>query len=63
MQTPLPVQLEHWLKIVENKKSPYDWRQNAIVHLMTIRDTIDKILNEVNRSTTRTIPKSTRNRR
>jgi hypothetical protein len=63
MQTPLPVQLEHWLKIVENKKSPYDLRQNAILHLMTIRDTIDKILNEVNRSTTRTIPKSTRNRR
>lgn len=57
MQTPLPVQLEHWLKIVENKKSPYDLRQNTILHLKTIRDTIDEILSKVNHPTTRTMPK------
>ena len=57
MQTPLPVQLEYWIKIAENKKSPYDLRQNAILHLKTIRDTIDKVLVDVNRPAIRTIPK------
>lgn len=58
MQTPLPVQLEHWLKIAQNKRSPYDLRQNAILHLTTIRDTIDKVLVEANRPVTRTVPKA-----
>lgn len=44
MQTPMPVQLEHWLQIVNNKKSPHEMRQNAILHLTNIRDTIDKHL-------------------
>ena len=44
MQTPIPVQLEHWIQIVNNRKSPYDLRQNAILHLKNIRDTIDKSL-------------------
>jgi hypothetical protein len=57
MQTPLPVQLEYWIKIAENKKSPYDLRQNAILHLKTIRDTIDKVLVDANRPAIRTIPK------
>ena len=42
MQTPIPAQLENWLKIVENKKSPQDLRQNAILHLTEIRAIIDK---------------------
>ena len=63
MQTPLPVQLEYWIKIAENKKSPYDLKQNAILQLKTIRDTIDKVLVESSRPAVRNIPKSTRNRR
>lgn len=58
MQTPLPVQVEYWLKIAENKKSPYDLRQNAILHLITIRDTIDKVLVNASRPVTRTVPKA-----
>ena len=42
MKTPIPAQLENWLKIVENKKSPQDLRQNAILHLTEIRAIIDK---------------------
>jgi hypothetical protein len=49
MQTPLPVQIEYWIKIAENKKSPYDLRQNAILHLTTVRDTIDKVLGDSSR--------------
>lgn len=44
MQTPMPVQLEHWIKLVNNKKTPYDLRESAILHLTNIRDTIDKSL-------------------
>ena len=44
MQTPIPAQLENWLKIVENKKSPQDLRQTAILHLTEIRAIIDKSL-------------------
>jgi hypothetical protein len=44
MTTPIPAQLEHWLKIVNNKKSPNDLREQAVLHLTTIRDTIDKSL-------------------
>ncbi len=42
--TPIPAQLEHWLNIVNNKKSPYDLREQAVLHLTNIRDTIDKSL-------------------
>ena len=42
--TPLPAQLEYWIKIVENKKSPMDWKSNAILHLRSIRDTINKVI-------------------
>jgi hypothetical protein len=38
----MPAQIENWLKIVENKKSPQDLRQNAILHLASIRDIINK---------------------
>jgi len=44
MQTPLPVQIEHWLKIIDNKKSPNDLKEKAMLHLTHIRDTIDKHL-------------------
>jgi hypothetical protein len=44
MQTPMPVQLEHWIQIVNNRKSPHELRQNAILHLTNIRDMIDKSL-------------------
>lgn len=40
----MPVQLEHWIKLVNNKKTPYDLRESAILHLTNIRDTIDKSL-------------------
>ncbi len=63
MQTPLPVQLEYWIRIAENKRSPYDLKQNAILHLKAIRDTIDKVLVESTRPVVRNIQKSTRNRR
>jgi len=44
MQTPIPAQLENWLKIVENKRSPQDLRSTAVLHLTTIRDIINKSL-------------------
>jgi hypothetical protein len=44
----MPAQLEHWLKIVTNKKSPYDLRQQAVLHLTNIRDIIDKSLRNNN---------------
>ena len=44
MQTPIPAQLENWLKIVENKRSPKDLRDAAILHLTAIRAIIDKSL-------------------
>ena len=48
MNTPIPAQLEHWLKIVTNKKSPQDLREQAVLHLTNIRDTIDKSLRNNN---------------
>jgi hypothetical protein len=44
MQTPMPVQLEEWIRVVKNKRSPYDLRQNATLHLTKIRDIIDESL-------------------
>lgn len=44
MGTPIPAQLEVWLKIVNNKKAPRDLREQAVLHLTNIRDTIDKSL-------------------
>jgi hypothetical protein len=44
--TPLPAQLEYWIKIVENKKSPMDLKCNAILHLRTVRDTISKVIDK-----------------
>jgi len=44
MQTPIPAQLENWLKIVENKRSPQDLRATAVLHLTAIRAIIDKSL-------------------
>lgn len=44
MQTPIPAQIEQWLKIIADKRSPYDLRSNAVLHLSNIRDTIDKAL-------------------
>lgn len=46
MKTPIPVQLEQWLKVVNNKKSPYDLKQSARLHLINIRDIIDRSLKD-----------------
>lgn len=46
MQTPMPVQLEQWIKTVENKRSPYDLREISILHLKNVRDIIDKVIRE-----------------
>ena len=46
MQTPIPVQVEQWLKVVNNKKAPYDLQQSARLHLINIRDIIDRSLKE-----------------
>lgn len=46
MKTPIPVQLEQWIKTVENKKSPYDLREISILHLRNVRDIIDKVIRE-----------------
>ena len=44
MQTPIPVQLENWLKIVNDKRSPQSLREIAVLHLTEIRAIIDKSL-------------------
>ena len=44
MQTPLPAQIEHWMKIVHNKKSHPNLREDAMLHLSNIRDIIDQTL-------------------
>lgn len=44
MQTPIPAQIEHWIKIVENKRTPQNLREAAVLHLTAIRDIIDKSL-------------------
>lgn len=46
----MPVQLEHWLNIVNNKKAPYELKSAAILHLTNIRDTIDKSLKKEQRT-------------
>ncbi len=50
MQTPIPVQLEQWIKTVQNKRSPYDLREASILHLKNIRDIIDQVIRENGRS-------------
>jgi len=42
----MPVQLEHWIKTVKNKKSPYDLREASMLHLKNIRDIIDQVIRE-----------------
>ena len=42
--TPLPAQVEYWIKIVENKRSPMDLKSNAVLHLRAIRDKINKVI-------------------
>jgi len=44
MQTPLPAQIEHWMKIVHNKKSHPNLREDAMLHLSNIRDIINETL-------------------
>lgn len=44
MQTPIPAQLENWLKIVNDKRSPQNLRENAVLHLTEIRAIIDRSL-------------------
>ena len=46
MQTPIPVQLEQWIKTVQNKRSPYDLREASLLHLKNIRDIIDQVIRE-----------------
>lgn len=54
MQTPIPAQLELWIKTATNKKAPADLRQQAILHLSNVRDIIDKsIKNNLGRSFTK----------
>jgi hypothetical protein len=50
MQTPIPVQLEQWIKIAQNKKSPYDLRETSLLHLKTIRDIINRVIYENEKS-------------
>jgi hypothetical protein len=49
MQTPLPVQLEQWIKVVQNKKSPYDLKEMSLLHLKNIHAIIDKVIKENSR--------------
>lgn len=44
MQTPLPAQIEYWMKIVNNKKSHPNLKEDAMLHLSTIRDIINETL-------------------
>jgi len=50
MQTPIPVQLEQWIKTAQNKRSPHDLRESSILHLKNIRDIIDQVIRENGRS-------------
>ena len=49
MQTPLPVQLEQWIRVVQNKKSPYDLKEMSLLHLKNIHAIIDKVIKENSR--------------
>ena len=49
MQTPLPVQLEQWIKVVQNKKSPYDLKEMSLLHLRNIHAIIDKVIKDNSR--------------
>ena len=49
MNTPIPAVVENWINIINNKKSPYDLKNMAILHLTNIRDTIDKSLKKEQR--------------
>lgn len=51
MQTPIPVQLEQWIKTVQNKKSPYDLKEMSILHLKNVRDIIDRVIRENTKET------------
>lgn len=44
MQTPLPAQIEYWMKIVTDKKAKPTLREDAALHLTNVRDTIDSVL-------------------
>ncbi len=44
MQTPLPAQIEHWMKIVHNRKSHPNLKEDAMLHLSNIRDIINETL-------------------
>lgn len=44
MQTPLPAQIEYWMKIVTDKKAKPTLREDAALHLSNVRDTIDSVL-------------------
>ena len=44
MQTPIPAQIEQWIKTLTDKKSPYDLKNTARLHLVNVRDIIDKSL-------------------
>lgn len=53
MQTPIPAQIEKWLAVATNKKTPYDLRQNAKLHLINIRDIINRSLTNGERKYTK----------
>ena len=46
MQTPMPVQLDEWIKTAQNKKAPHDLRKISILHLSNIHAILDDILKE-----------------
>ena len=50
MQTPLPVQLENWIKIVQNKRTPADLKDVTKLHLRNIRAIIDQVLADSDKS-------------
>lgn len=52
MQTPLPVQIEQWIKVVQNKKAPHDLKEVSLLHLRNIHAIIDKVIRENTRRET-----------
>ena len=42
MKTPLPVQIEDWIKVVVNKRSPNTAKEIAMLHLKNVRAIIDE---------------------
>jgi hypothetical protein len=48
--TPLPVQLELWIKTLKNKSTPTNVKEVTELHLRNIRAIIDDVLADSNKS-------------